>query len=88
MEVTAILGLCRGYIGIMGNKMKASITLGLYRGYVGIVENKMEVAVIPVKLGLHRRYIGIMGRAHRKGAGTRDALAPVHAVEPISTHDL
>ena len=31
-----ILGLCRGYIGIMAKKMETTI-LGLYWGYIGVI---------------------------------------------------
>ena len=31
------MGFCRGYIGIMENKMEARGYIGLSRGYIGIV---------------------------------------------------
>ena len=42
----SILGLYRGYIGIMEKKMETTIVYWGYRGgYIGIMEKKMETTI-------------------------------------------
>ena len=57
-----ILGLYRGYIGIMEKKMETTtiyrdfigVIQSLYRGYIGIMEKKMETTT------MYRGYIGFI----------------------------
>ena len=48
-----VLGLYRGYIGIMEKKMEATI---VYWGNIGIMENKMEATI----LGLYWVVVKVM----------------------------
>ena len=62
-RVPRIIGIYRGYIGIMEKKMETTImglyrdyigyVLGMYRGSIGIMEKKMESII----MGLCRDYI-------------------------------
>ena len=44
-RVREFMGLCRGYIGIMENKMETKGYIGLYRGYIGMMDNEMEATI-------------------------------------------
>ena len=64
--VGIILGLYRGYLGIMEKKMETLGAfkgicrdyIGLYRGYLGIMEKKMET--LGAFKGICRDYIGVI----------------------------